>query len=60
MNTVFPQSLRVGAQNNVHNRDFSENPRWGPYKIREKNITNQHEVLYQTRGYFPTLDLFGR
>ena len=23
-------------------------------------ITNQHEVLYQTRGYFPTLDLFGR
>ena len=23
-------------------------------------ITNQHKVLYQTRGYFPTFDLFGR
>ena len=30
MNSFLGKLPRAGAQNNVQNRDFSENPRWGP------------------------------
>ena len=38
VNSFFTQSLRVGVQNHAQICDFSENPRWGPYKNR-KNVT---------------------
>ena len=38
LNTFFGHLPRADPQNRVQNRDFSENPRWGPYKNR-KNVT---------------------
>ena len=33
MDGFLNESSRVHAQNSAQNRDYSENPRWGPYKI---------------------------
>ena len=41
VNTFFTELLRNGAQNGAQNCDFSENPRWGPYKNRKNVIKNQ-------------------
>ena len=41
VNMFFTQSLPEAVQNRVQNRDFSENPRWGPYKNRKMFTKNQ-------------------
>ena len=38
LNSFFGHLPRAGRQNRVQNRDFSEKPRWGPYK-NHKNVT---------------------
>ena len=42
MNMFFIQSLPEAVQNRVQNRDFSENPRWGPYKNRKMFTKNRY------------------
>ena len=39
----FSHLLCVEVQNRVQNRDFSENPRWGPYK-NHKNVTKNRKT----------------
>ena len=43
----FIQSLPEAVQNHVQNHDFSENPRWGPYK--------NHKLFTKTRYIRGTL-----
>ena len=38
LNTFFRHLPSAGRQNRVQNRNFSENPRWGPDK-NHKNVT---------------------
>ena len=48
----FIQSLPEAVQNRVQNRDFSENPRWGPYKNRKmsrKLMENQSVAAQELR-----------
>ena len=42
MNGFLNESSRVHAQNRAQNRDFSENPRWGPYKNHKNTTKNRH------------------
>ena len=41
LNTFFGHLPRADRQNRVQNRDFSENPRWGPYKNHKNVMKNQ-------------------
>ena len=44
LNTFFGHLHRAGGENRVQNRDFSEKPRWGPYK-NHKNVTKYRSTL---------------
>ena len=41
LNTFIDHLRRADLQNRVQNRQFSENPRWGPYKNRKNVAKNR-------------------